>query len=68
MKKTNSIKKRIIATAFSVITVLSIGAFAAGSASAAELRYPHEHYRGKGFNNVRIIADRADNENYFNWP
>ncbi len=34
-----------------------ISSAAAGSASAAELRYPHEYYRGKGFNNVRVIDD-----------
>lgn len=61
-------KKRIIAIVISVVTVISISMFATISASAAELRYPHEHYRSKGFNNVRVITDSSDNEKYFNWP
>lgn len=70
MKKTNNIKKRIIATVLSAITVLLIGALAVGSASALARSYPHEHYRGKAFNNVRVVDDTtaANGKVAFFWP
>ena len=66
-----NIKKRIIATVLSVITIVSIGAIAMTSASALARSYPHQNYRGQGINNVRVVENttpKADSKVAFFWP
>lgn len=60
-------KKKIIATVLSAITIISFGAIAMTSVSAVPRRIANENYRGQGTDNVRAV-DIINIENYFILP